>query len=45
VVPFNASLSDEAKNSLHDVLMLAADSLMNLAQELDGRGTNAEAAR
>jgi hypothetical protein len=36
---FNATkLADEAKDSLHDVLMLAADELMTLAQEVDGRG-------
>jgi hypothetical protein len=40
---FNATkLTDEAKDSLHDVLMLAANELMTLAQEIDGRGANSQ---
>jgi hypothetical protein len=35
----STKLQDEAKDSLHDVLMLAANELMTLAQEIDGRGT------
>jgi hypothetical protein len=35
-------LPDEAKDSLHNVLMLAANELMTLAQELDGRAGAAQ---
>jgi hypothetical protein len=38
------NLTDDAKHSLHDILMLAADELVTLAEEVDGRGAADHAA-
>lgn len=40
----SSSLADDARASLHDMLMQAADTLMTLAQEVDGRGAVDKAA-
>ena len=38
----NADAPKEAKSTLHDAMMLAANELMTLAQEIDGRGADSQ---